>query len=81
MKSTHPRGQCFSWRLHRSGRQTRSEVICLTPSRFRVLQNCDASRLCFCLPARRFIFLFFHCSFVMDFDVPNETIEDAKSFQ
>jgi hypothetical protein len=37
MKSAHPQGQRFSWRSRRSGRQTRSEVICLTPSRFRLL--------------------------------------------
>ena len=35
----------------------------------------------FLFARERFISLFFRCSFVMDFDVPNETIEDAKSFQ
>jgi len=28
----------------------------------------------------RFVSLFFGCSFVMDFDVPRETIEDGKKF-
>jgi len=65
MKSTHPRGQRFSWRSHRSGRQTRSEVICLTPLRFRPLQNYGASRLSW----PRALFLgFFRYSFVVDFD-------------
>jgi hypothetical protein len=35
----------------------------------------------FLLGRERFISLFFHCSFVADFDIPKETIEDAKSFQ
>jgi hypothetical protein len=29
----------------------------------------------------RFISLSLHCSFVVDFDIPKETIENAKSFQ
>src|SRR6266478_8972312 len=81
MKSTHPQGQRFSWRSHRSGRQTRSEVICLTPSRFRPFQNCYASQRCFLFGRERFVSLFFHCSLVADFDVPKETIENGKSFQ
>jgi hypothetical protein len=58
MKSARPQGYRFSWRSHRSGRQTRSEVICLTPSRFRLLQNCDASRPCFCLAASGLFLLY-----------------------
>ena len=78
MKSADPQGQRFSWRSHRSGRQTRSEVICLTPSRFRLLYNCRASRLSSCFAAKRLAF--FGCSFAVDFDVPEETIENAESF-
>jgi hypothetical protein len=70
MKSARPQGYRFSWRSHRSGRQTRSEVICLTPSRFRLLYNCRGSRLSFYFAAKRSASLLFGCSFAMDFRCP-----------
>lgn len=38
MKSDRPQGQGFSQGSQRSGGQTRSEAICLTPSRLHLLQ-------------------------------------------
>jgi hypothetical protein len=38
MKSVRPQGQGFSQGSQRSGGQTRSEAICLTPSRLHLLQ-------------------------------------------
>jgi hypothetical protein len=39
MKGALPQGQRFSSGSRRSGRQTKSEVICLTPSRFHLFES------------------------------------------
>ncbi len=81
MKSTHPQGQRFSWRSHRSGRQNQKRSDLFNP--FSIPPTSELLRVTalFLCGRERFVSVFFHCSFVADSDVPIETMENGKSFQ
>jgi len=81
MKSTRPQGYRFSWRSHRSGRQTQKRSDLFNP--FSIPSTSELRRVTArCLfGRRRFVSAFFRCSLVANFDVPKETIENGKSSQ
>ncbi len=81
MKSTHPQGQRFSRRSHRSGRQNQKRSDLFNP--FSIPSAAELLRVTalFLFGGERFVSVFFHCSFVADSDVPIETMENGKSFQ
>src|SRR5258707_8455987 len=81
MKSTHPQGQRFSWRSHRSGRQNQKRSDLFNPFSIPLTSELPRVTALFLFGGERFVSVFFHCSFVADSDVPIETIENGKSFQ
>jgi hypothetical protein len=64
MKSTRPQGYRFSWRSHRSGRQTQKRRDLFNP--FSIPSTSELRRVtALCLFARpRFVSVFFRCSLV-----------------
>jgi len=79
MKSAGPRESRFSWGSPRSGGQTRSEAISLTPPDF-IYCKCETHRGPILFAATASFPIFFRFSFVADFAFHGKTFEGRKSF-
>ena len=77
MKSVRPQGQGFSQGSQRSGGQTRSAAIPLTPSRLHLLQVRTSHRTV--LAATHCFAILSRSSFAAIFHPPRKTLHDGKS--
>jgi hypothetical protein len=81
MKSTRPQGYRFSWRSHRSGRQTQKRSDLFNPFLIPSTSKTAARHGSVFVWPPALCFRFFRCSLLANFAVPKETIENGKSSQ